>query len=56
MGLIIRKRVNVKGVAVNVSKNGLSLSKRLGRMVTVNSRGQVTVRLFPGVSFRFKVR
>jgi len=53
MGLIIRKRVKLdENTAVNVSKSGVSVSKKLGR-VTVNSRGRVTVRIAPGISWRF---
>jgi len=53
MGLIIRKRVKLDPTtAVNVSKSGVSVSKKLGR-VTVNSRGRVTVRIAPGISWRF---
>jgi hypothetical protein len=52
MGLIYRKRIALgKTAAVNVSKSGLSVSKRLGP-VTMNSRGRVTIRLAPGLSWR----
>lgn len=54
MGLIFRRRVKLgKGKTswLNLSKSGVSLSKRVGP-VTVNSRGRVTVRLGKGISFR----
>jgi hypothetical protein len=52
MGWIFRKRVQLgNGAALNVSKRGVSVSKRVGP-VTVNSRGRVTVRLAPGLSWR----
>lgn len=57
MGLVYRRRV--KGPAdttVNVSGGGLSLSKRIGRRVTLNSRGGGSVRILPGLSFRFRWR
>jgi hypothetical protein len=52
MGLIIRKRIRVTPTEhLNVSKSGLSVSKRVGR-VTLNSRGRATIRILPGISFR----
>jgi len=36
---------------LNISKSGASVSKRVGR-VTFNSRGRVSVRIMPGLSFR----
>lgn len=56
MGFMFSKRVRgPKGTTVNVSKRGASVSKRVGR-VTVNSRGGGSVRLLPGLSFRFGKR
>lgn len=37
---------------VNVSKRGASVSKRVGRL-TLNSRGGGSIRILPGLSFRF---
>ncbi|OIQ80362.1 hypothetical protein GALL_378900 [mine drainage metagenome] len=52
MGLIFRKRVRVSRTThVNLSAHGASVSRRAGR-VTVNSRGRVSVRILPGLSFR----
>lgn len=52
MGLIFRKRVRLGRTGhVNLSKSGASVSKRVGR-VTANSRGRVSVRILPGLSFR----
>ncbi|HEY3717457.1 MAG TPA: DUF4236 domain-containing protein [Jatrophihabitantaceae bacterium] len=53
MGLIFRKRVKLTDdTAVNVSRSGASVSRRVGR-VTFNSRGGGRVRIAPGLSFRF---
>lgn len=55
MGFIFRRRVSLgRATKVNVSKTGASVSKRAGR-VTVNSRGRVSVRILPGLSWRFKL-
>lgn len=55
MGLIFRRRKSLgKGTILNVSNRGASVSKRAGR-VTVNSRGRVSVRILPGLSWRFKL-
>jgi hypothetical protein len=52
MGLIFRKRIKVApNTAVNLSRHGASVSERVGP-VTVNTRGRVTVRLLPGLTFR----
>ena len=52
MGFIFRKRVRVsRSTHVNLSAHGASVSTRSGR-VTVNSRGRVSVRVLPGLSFR----
>lgn len=54
MGFIFRKSIRAgRGTRVNVSKTGVSASKRVGR-VTVSSRGRVSVRLFPGLTWRSK--
>ena len=56
MGFIFRKRVKLgKNGHVNISKSGASVSEKLGP-VTVNSRGRVTVRILPGLTFRFGKR
>lgn len=56
MGFIYRKRVKLgKTAHVNISKSGASVSEKLGP-VTVNSRGRVTVRILPGLTFRFGKR
>ncbi|MEZ2388234.1 DUF4236 domain-containing protein [bacterium RCC_150] len=53
MGFIYRKRVKLgKNGHVNLSKSGESISEKFGP-VTVNSRGRVTVRILPGLTFRF---
>jgi len=52
MGFYLRKRVKLGSTAhLNISKSGASVSRRAGR-VTVNSRGRVSVRTLPGLSFR----
>jgi hypothetical protein len=53
MGFVWRKRIKIgKGESVNLSRHGASVSKRVGR-VTVNSRGRGSIRIMPGLSFRF---
>jgi hypothetical protein len=53
MGLIYRKSVRVgANTRVNLSRHGASISKRVGP-VSLNSRGRVSVRILPGLSFRF---
>jgi len=37
---------------INLTGSGVSLTKRFGRRVTVNSRPSVSVRLFRGLSWR----
>jgi hypothetical protein len=52
MGLVWNRRKRLgKGVTLNLSKGGASLSKRRGR-VTINSRGRASIRLGRGFSFR----
>jgi len=56
MPFIFRKRVRTGRTSwLNVSKSGVSESKRVGR-VTLNSRGGGRVRIAPGLSFRFGKR
>lgn len=52
MGIQYRKRLKLgPGLFGNVSRRGVSVSKRVGR-VSVNSRGRVSVRLLPGLFWR----
>ena len=52
MGLIFRKSFRgPRGTRINASRSGVSVSKRFGPL-TVNSRGHVTLRILPGVSWR----
>ncbi|MHA7197265.1 DUF4236 domain-containing protein [Arthrobacter alkaliphilus] len=52
MGFVFRKRIKAgKNTAVNLSKSGASVSERVGP-VTISSRGRVTIRILPGLSFR----
>lgn len=54
MGFIFRKTVRAgRAARLNLSGGGVSASKKVGR-VTVNSRGKVFVRLFPGFTWRSK--
>lgn len=56
MGLVYRKRKSLgAGSWLNVSKRGASVSKKVGR-VTLNSRGGGSIRIAPGLSFRFGKR
>lgn len=53
MGLNYRRRVRTGRTSwLNLSKSGVSASKRLGRL-TVNSRGGGSFRIAKGLSFRF---
>lgn len=53
MGLRFRRRIRVgRRSWVNVSKSGVSTSRRLGRL-TLNSRGHGSFRLGKGWSWRF---
>ncbi len=46
-----RKRLG-RGLSLNVSKSGASISKRAGRF-TLNSRGRGSLRIGKGTSWRF---
>lgn len=51
MALRIRKSVGVaKGVHLNLSKSGVSVSQKVGP-VTVNSRGRVSTHVAPGMTY-----
>jgi hypothetical protein len=53
VGFRYQRRVRVgRRSWLNLSRRGLSLSKRVGRL-TVNSRGGGSIRLLPGLSFHF---
>ena len=53
MGLIWSRRKKLGRTAtLNLSKSGVSISKRIGRL-TVNSRGRASIRL--GKGFRFNL-
>lgn len=55
MGKLFRKTKSMgKTTRVNLSKSGMSVSKKAGP-VTLNSRGNVTVRVAKGVSIRKKL-
>ena len=52
MGLLIRKSFRGPfGTRINASRSGVSASKRFGPF-TLSSRGHLTVRILPGVSWR----
>ena len=52
MGLLIRRTLRGPGRSrIHLSPRGVSLSKRFGP-ITINSRGHVTLRILPGVSWR----
>jgi hypothetical protein len=52
MSLIYRKRVSLgRGAHLNLSKSGVSVTARAGG-VSLNSRGRVSARLLPGLSYR----
>jgi len=53
MGLVFYRRRRIgKRTMLNMSKRGLSLSRRIGP-VTLNSRGRGSLRLARGLWFRF---
>jgi hypothetical protein len=53
MGFFFRKTVSLgRGRRLNLSKSGASVSQRIGRL-TLNSRGSGSIRILPGLSFRF---
>lgn len=51
MTLQFQKRKRVGNTGVNLSKSGVSLSRRAGPL-TVSTRGRASVRIMPGVSWR----
>ena len=52
MGFVFRERVRAsRRATVNLSGRGASVSERVGP-VTVNSRGRLSVRILPWLSFR----
>jgi Protein of unknown function (DUF4236) len=56
MGLVFRKTKSIgRGRRLNISKSGASVSQRVGPL-TLNSRGRGSIRLRPGLSFRFRFR
>lgn len=56
MGLVFRKRVTVgRNAWFNISNRGASETARIGP-VTMNSRGRGSVRILPGLSYRFGKR
>lgn len=51
MGFRVNKRIKLcKGVTLNVGKKGISTSVKVGN-TTINSKGRVTTRIAPGVSY-----
>lgn len=51
MGFRINKRIRIaKGISLNIGKKGVSVSAKVGN-TTINSRGRVTTRIAPGVSY-----
>jgi len=55
MGFVFYRRKRLgRGVNLNLSKSGASVSKKVGR-VTLSSRGRDSIRIAKGLSFRFKL-
>ena len=53
MGFVFRKSIRLgRSGRLNISKRGASVSERIGRL-TLNSRGGGSIRILPGLSFRF---
>lgn len=58
MSLRFQKRVKLgKSTSMNVSKRGVSFSQKLGKFVTMNSRGSVTISLpNTGLSYHINLK
>ena len=53
MGFRFQRRSSLGGGArLNLSRRGVSVSKHFGRL-TLNSRGGGSIRILPGLSYRF---
>ena len=53
MGFVFRRSIRLGRTGrLNISKRGASISERIGRL-TLNSRGGGSIRILPGLSFRF---
>lgn len=53
MGLSFRKRINLgNGTVVNLIKSGISVSQKIGKNITVNSKRGVTVKVAKGISYK----
>ncbi len=53
MGFVFRRSIRLgRSGRLNLSKRGASVSERIGRL-TLNSRGGGSIRILPGLSFRF---
>jgi hypothetical protein len=56
MGLVFRRSFGLgRGTRLNVSRGGVSVSKRVGRF-TASSRGGFSVRLLKGLSYRGRLK
>lgn len=56
MGFKINKRIKIApGVNLNIGKKGISTSVKIGN-TTFNSRGKVTTRIVPGVSYSTNIK
>lgn len=52
MGIRIHKRIKLgNGLILNVGKTGISVSAKIGDNITVNSKGKVTTKIAPGISY-----
>ena len=58
VGLLFQKRIKLsRKSTMNISKRGVSFSHKLGRFVTINSRGLVTIRLpKTGLSYQINLK
>lgn len=58
MGLRFQKRVKLgKTTSMNVSKSGISFTQKLGKFITVNSRGIITLSLpSTGLSYQINIK
>ena len=53
MGLIFRRTKRIGDTEVNLTKSGVSASRRFGRHLRLNSRGGGSFRIMRGQSWRF---
>ena len=57
MGIIFRKRIKIgEGTNLNLSKRGVSISSKVGKRITINSRGGISINLGNGFTYRTNIK